>query len=122
MQVFDIVQAMTLGLPGIIAGTIVGYIIGSLSMSRNLKVFLALTFSIVGGLLLVVAFQMFIRIDTLKSLLAFMAFVGGIAFGLMVGWVPERPPGPSRHVVFDPEEDDIEFERQLQSALGVDEE
>ena len=118
MQAYNVMHFATMVLPGVVMGLLVGHFLGGWRLARQTRVMVIAFVALIGGLVLALGYRMFIGYESLDLVLAFMSFVGGVAFGAGISWTPELPSAPKRHVLFNPEEDDAEFDRQLQEALG----
>jgi hypothetical protein len=128
-----VLDALYSGLPGLLIGFLVGYILGaSKSLSTRDRFFITLTVGLIGGVIIALILQntgiIAVRPDvpseeeaarvSLMFLLSIMTTFGGIGVGAALHWEPFAAPPPKRHVTFDPEEDDEEFDRQLKEAMG----
>lgn len=133
MLQISVLDALYAGLPGLMAGFLVGYILGaSKSLSMRDRFFITLTVGLIGGVIIALILQntgiIVSRPDvppdeeaarlSLMFLLSIMTTFGGIGVGAALHWEPFAEPPPKRHVTFDPEEDDEEFDRQLREAMG----
>ena len=129
----SVLDALYSGLPGLMIGFLVGYILGaSKSLSTRDRLFITLTVGLFGGVIIALLLQytgiIVVRSDvppdeeaarlSLVFLLSIMTTFGGIGVGAALHWEPFAAPPPKRHVTFDPEEDDEEFDRQLKEAMG----
>ncbi|MHA1924964.1 MAG: hypothetical protein ACXABV_13940 [Candidatus Thorarchaeota archaeon] len=129
----SVLDALYSGLPGLLIGFLVGYILGaSKSLSTRDRFFITLTVGLIGGVIIALILQntgiIAVRPDvpseeeaarvSLMFLLSIMTTFGGIGVGAALHWEPFAAPPPKRHVTFDPEEDDEEFDRQLKEAMG----
>jgi len=123
---FTPLDAIYAGLPGLVVGFLAGYILGaSGSLSTKDRFFIALAVGLFGGV--IIAFLLLtsgiIAVGpegnpSMTVLLSIMSTFGGIGVGAGMHWQPSAPTPPKRHVTFDPEEDDEEFDRQLREGLG----
>ncbi len=127
MLQFTPLDALFAGLPGLVVGFLVGYILGaSRSLSTRDRFFIALAAGLFGGVIIalvllntnvIVVGEDEVQLS-IMVLLSIMATYGGIGVGAVMHWEPFAPPPPKRHVSFDPEEDDEEFDRQIKDAMG----
>jgi hypothetical protein len=109
------------GLPGLVIGFLVGYALGaSKSLSSRDRFFIALAVGLFGGVIMILVLSSIglTGVSSVEVLLSIMATFGGIGVGAAMHWEPFAPPPPKRHVSFDPEEDDEEFDRQIKDAMG----
>ena len=125
----SVLDAVYAGLPGLMIGFLVGYVLGaSKSLSTRDRFFIALTTGLFGGVIITL---LLLTIDiiavspgepeerlSLMFLLSILTTFGGLGVGAALHWEPFAAPPPKRHVTFDPEEDDEEFDRQIKEAMG----
>jgi hypothetical protein len=125
----SVLDALYAGLPGLVIGFLVGFILGaSKSLSTRDRFFITIAAGLFGGViitsLLLTTNMIIINPDddparlSMMFLLSIMTTFGGIGVGAVLHWEPFAAPPPKRHVTFDPEEDDEEFDRQLKDAMG----
>ncbi|MFW9845393.1 MAG: hypothetical protein ACFFD6_01490 [Candidatus Thorarchaeota archaeon] len=109
------------GIPGLVLGFIVGYALGaSKSLSSRNRLTIAIAVGLIAPVIVVLVLDTvgFTEVTTFEVLLSFIATFAGIGFGAAMHWEPFAPPSVKRHVTFDPEEDDKEFDRQIREAFG----
>lgn len=109
------------GIPGLIFGFIVGYTLGaSKSLSSRDRLIIAVAVGLIAPIIIVLALDAveISEITTFEVLLSVIATFGGIGFGAAMHWEPFAPPRTKRHITFDPEEADEEFDRQIREAFG----
>jgi hypothetical protein len=118
---FTPLDALYAGLPGLVIGFLAGYILGaSKSLSTRDRFFISLAVGLFGGVIIILVLSTIgiTGVSSVEILLSIMATFGGIGVGAAMHWEPFAPPPPKRHVTFDPEEDDEEFDRQMKEAMG----
>lgn len=121
LQPFTPIEALTAGLPGLLLGFLVGYMLGATkSFSSRDRFFIALAVGVLGGIVIILILSTtgLVTVSSVEILLSIMATFGGIGVGAVLHWQPFASPPPKRHITFDPEEDDEEFDRQINEALG----
>ncbi|MHA2142027.1 MAG: hypothetical protein ACXADC_08270 [Candidatus Thorarchaeota archaeon] len=121
MLQFTPLDALYAGLPGLVIGFLAGYILGaSKSLSTRDRFFISLAVGLFGGVIIILVLSTIgiTGVSSVEILLSIMATFGGIGVGAAMHWEPFAPPPPKRHVTFDPEEDDEEFDRQMKEAMG----
>jgi thiol:disulfide interchange protein len=121
----SVLDALYAGLPGLMIGFLVGYVLGaSKSLSTRDRFLIALTTGLFGGVIITL---LLLTTDitgepeerlSLMFLLSILTTFGGLGVGAALHWEPFAAPPPKRHVTFDPEEDDEEFDRQIKEAMG----
>ena len=125
----SVLDAVYAGLPGLMIGFLVGYVLGaSKSLSTRDRFFIALTTGLFGGVIITLLLLTtdIIAVSpgepeerlSLMFLLSILTTFGGLGVGAALHWEPFAAPPPKRHVTFDPEEDDEEFDRQIKEAMG----
>jgi hypothetical protein len=123
----SVLDAIYAGLPGLMIGFLMGYVLGaSKSLSTRDRFFITLAAGLFGGVIITLVLLTTGLIEvgpeetdlSIMVLLSIMATFGGIGVGAVMHWEPFAPPPPKRHVTFDPEEDDEEFDRQMKEAMG----
>jgi hypothetical protein len=123
---FTPLDAIYAGLPGLVIGFLAGYILGaSRFLSTKDRFFIVLAVGLFGGI--IIAFLLLTSgiivvgpegNPSMAVLLSIMSTFGGIGVGAAMHWQPFAATPHKRHVTFDPEEDDEEFDRQLREGLG----
>ena len=105
-------------MPAIIIGAVAGYAIGGrTNLNAAERILYGGIVSLIGGIMTALIVASFFPPDQFSFLLAALSFAGGCAFGMGANWAPTPSKGPRRHVVYDPEEDDEEFDRQIEDAF-----
>ncbi|MFW9848660.1 MAG: hypothetical protein ACFFF4_05945 [Candidatus Thorarchaeota archaeon] len=118
MQLFlDEIAAIYIAVP-IVIGTVSGYAIGGQTRLKAVeRIVYGGVVSLIGGIMTALIIASFIPPNQFSFLLAVLGFAGGCALGMGFNWAPIPAKPPQRHVVFDPEEDDKEFDRQIEDAF-----
>jgi len=118
MQVTQTLDIAPLGIPGLLIGLLIGYVIGGQSSFRILDRFgLGLIISGIGGLILSLLISTFIPIDSLVIVFIVLAFAGGYCLGLFLNWAPPISAKPKNHIIYEPDDDDA-FDKEIEEALG----
>jgi len=118
MQVSQTLDIAFLGIPGLLIGLVIGYVIGGQSRFRLFDRFsLGIIISGIGGLILSLSISTFIPIHSLEILFMVLAFAGGYFLGLFLNWVPPKNPKPKNHIIYEPDDDDA-FDREIEEVLG----
>jgi len=119
MQVGPSPEMAILGLPGIVLGLIVGYEIGGMP---NLRLFdrlaLGIVISGIGGLILSIIINIFIPLDSITMIFVVISFFGGYFLGLVLNWTPPDTSKSKHHIIYEPEDEDEAFDREIEDALG----
>lgn len=122
MQPVTSYDRLIYGAPGLFLGFIVGYFVGGTkSLTIRDRFLIGVAFILIGGLIFILALGAFISVGTFEVVLSMISTAGGFLLGLASNWEsPDEPPFKAR-MVFDPEEADEEFDRQIDEALGLKE-
>ena len=103
-------------------GFVVGYSIGGVKrLSIQDRIIIGLSFILLGGSIVILTIGAFVDVGTFEVLLSIISTAGGFGLGIASNWEPPDVPPPRPKIVFDPEEADEEFDRQLNEALGLKE-
>jgi hypothetical protein len=118
MQVTNTLDIALIGIPGLLIGLIIGYVIGGQSRFRLIDRFgLGLVICVWGGLILSVSISVFVSIQSLEIVFVVLAFAGGYCLGLLLNWVPPKTSKPKNHIIYEPDDDDT-FDQEIEQALG----
>ncbi len=123
LQTIDYTQLVVYGLPGIVLGISVGYIIGGQRSLRTLdRVGIGLAVGVIGGIIIPLMLDHFTNVSPgdFGIIMSILATTMGAGFGVIINWAPTPRKDKTRRVVFDPDEDDREFERQLKEFTESD--
>ncbi|MHA2424229.1 MAG: hypothetical protein ACXAEF_05545 [Candidatus Thorarchaeota archaeon] len=102
----------------LLIGVVAGYAIwGQKTLRATERILYGGIVRLIGGIMVGLIIAAYLGMDQFSILLAVLSFAGGCAFGMGVNWAPTPEKGPQRHVVFDPEEEDEEFDRQIEEAF-----
>jgi len=118
MQVTQTLDIALLGLPGLVLGVVIGYVIGGQSRFRSIDRFgLGVVISGIGGLILSLLLSISVPIHSLEMVFVVLSLAGGYYLGLILNWVPPINPRPMNHIIYEPDDDDA-FDREIEEALG----
>jgi hypothetical protein len=119
-QVLPPLELIEYGIPPVLGGLVIGYAIGGSShLSIRERIGLAVVICFLGGFMLSVLMFVFLPVTTQTVLFGIISFAGGYVFGAVYHWSPPERAASRPHVVFEPE-DDEEFDREIDKALGGD--
>lgn len=122
-----IIDVIIPGLPGILVGLSLGYIIGGMSsLGYTQRIGLGFVISIFGGMITNLLFlspplnAYFQFQGSTFDLLLFLTltYFGGYALGAGSNWAPLPEKPPERHIIYEPDDDD--FDREIEEAMGSD--
>lgn len=118
MQTTPTLDIALIGIPGLLIGLVIGYVIGGMSSFRLIdRIGLGIIISGIGGLILSLLISFFVSIASLEMMFIILAFVGGYGLGLFLNWTPQVDSGPKSHIIYEPDDDDA-FDREIEEALG----
>ena len=127
MQGTPNIDVAILGVPGILIGLVLGYIIGGMtSLNFNYRIGLGIVFSSFGGMITALVFSS----DPIRDFLPFVvgpfefiliivSYLGGYILGAVSNWAPLPEKPAKRHIIYEPD-DDEDFDREIEEALGGD--
>jgi len=119
-QMLPPLELIEYGIPPVLVGLIIGYAIGgSPHLSIRERIGFAVVICLLGGLTLSVLMFAWLPVTTQSVLFGIISFAGGYAFGTIYHWRPPEKPASKQHVIFEPE-DDEDFDREIDKALGRD--
>lgn len=117
-QVLPPLELIEYGIPAVLGGLAIGYAFGGSSrLSIRERIWFGVIICFLGGLMLSVLMFVFLPVTTQTVLFGIVSFSGGYVFGTMYHWSPPVRPISKPHIVFEPE-DDEEFDREIDEALG----
>ncbi len=118
MQILEFTQLLIYGIPGILLGFALGYLIGGTSSLRYLeRIGIGVVVGIIGGIILSLFIAVIITPNDFSVLLSIISTFTGIIFGEMMNWSSIVRTKTKDHIIFNPEEEDEEFDRQLKSFM-----
>ena len=119
MQVTHTLDIALVGIPGLLIGLMIGYLVGGMSSLRVVdRIGLGIVISGIGGLILSLVISLFIPITTtIEMIFIILAFAGGYGLGLFLNWKPPIKSGPKSHIIYEPDDDDA-FDKEIEEALG----
>jgi hypothetical protein len=127
MQGVPATDVAILGVPGLLLGLLFGYIFGGMSsLSFNYRIGLGFIVSLFGGFITGLLFlweplSTFLTFPVELSELIFiiLSYFGGYVMGVVSNWAPLPDKPPKRHIIFELD-DDNEFDREIEEAMGND--
>jgi hypothetical protein len=111
-------ERMIYGMPGLLIGFGVGYVIGSQkNLSTRDRIGLMVLVGAIGGLIVSLSIMTVFPLTSLDIFLGILMCIGGTAFGGSINWESSPPKLPQSHILFEPEDAD-EFDREIEEALS----
>ena len=120
MQAVPSIDLASLGILGILIGLFVGFLLGGInSISSTYRILLGLFLNIIGGLILslLISYSIY-PLNSLEILFIVLSLLGGFILGLFLNWKPYLHTSRTNHIIYDPDEDDEEFDRQIEEVLN----
>jgi hypothetical protein len=120
LQIGPALDNAMIGMPGILLGLLAGYIIGGLPNYRVVdRIGLGIVLSGAGGLVLsFIMMDFFIPVGPFEMMFSILAFAGGYILGLVLNWKSPINTKRKNHIIYEPEDDDEDFDREIEEALG----
>ncbi|TFG10693.1 hypothetical protein EU538_01180 [Candidatus Thorarchaeota archaeon] len=106
-------------IPSLLIGMGSGYVIaGQIQLSVRNRVAIIISVGFMGGLIIGMILVAFTSVSgTYYFFLQILSCTGGTIVGAASNWAPVREPSSTHYVTFDPDDDD-EFDRQIEEAMG----
>ena len=127
MQFTSPTDASILGIPGLFIGLVFGYIIGGMmSLNFNYRIGLGIIISFFAGLITALVFisepinsflPETLSVRTFEVIFIILSYLGGYALGAVSNWAPLPEKPVKSHIIFELDDDD-EFDREIEDALG----
>ncbi|TFG34029.1 hypothetical protein EU527_05360 [Candidatus Thorarchaeota archaeon] len=120
MQTAPSLNLAFLGIPGFILGLFIGYILGDIDTLNSVyRILLGSFIATVGGIILSLLFSVYLTmLDSLEMLFIVLSVLGGFGLGIILNWSPYAQSSQKSHIIYEPDDDDEEFDRQIEEALG----
>ncbi len=117
MQVLTLDMAL-LGVPGILIGLLLGYAFGGLERFGTIdRIGIGIIISIFAGVITTVVLMIFLPLTTYDAIFIILSYFGGYFLGAASNWAPTSEKPPKRHIVYEPDDDDEAFDREIEDAL-----
>ncbi len=118
MQVAPTLDTALLGVPGILIGLLLGYTIGGHESFRTIdRIGLGIISSVFAGVITSVVLMIFVPVTTFEAIFIISSYFGGYALGAVSNWAPTPEKPPKRHIVYEPDDDDEAFDREIEETL-----
>ncbi|MFW9793407.1 MAG: hypothetical protein ACFFEE_03820 [Candidatus Thorarchaeota archaeon] len=118
MQVAPTLDMALLGVPGILIGLFLGYFFGGYENFRTVeKIGMGIISSIFAGVITTVILMIYLPLTTFEAIFIVLAYFGGYFLGAASNWAPPPEKPPKRHIVYEPDVDEDEFDREIEEAL-----
>lgn len=119
MQAAPTLDMAVLGVPGVLIGLALGYYFGGNESFKAIdRIGIGIVSSIFAGVITTVVLMMYFPLTTFEAIFIVLSFFGGYILGAASNWapIPEKPP--KRHIVYEPDDDDEAFDREIEEALS----
>lgn len=121
MQLMAIMDAVV-SLASISLGIGSGYVIGGLKDAGKVeRIALGGLISVIGGVLISLLFGIYLMMRLPPIPLQIAAFAVGTITGGVWHWQTPVTKDPDHHIIFEPDDDDEEFEREIEEAFETKE-
>jgi len=127
MQGTPTTDVAILGVPGLLIGLVLGYVLGGMSsLSFNYRIGLGFIISVFGGFITGLLFiaeplslYLTFPVGTFELVFMILSYLGGYILGAVSNWAPLPEKPPKRHIIYEPDDDD-DFDREIEEAMGGD--
>lgn len=121
MQTAPSLDLAFLGIPGIIIGVVIGYILGDMdTLTLMYRVLIGGFINIIGGIILSLLISQFLlALDSLEMVFIILSLIGGFFLGMFLNYSPHLNSSKRNHIIYELDDDDEEFDRQIEEALGT---
>ncbi len=120
LQTVPSLDLAILELPGLFIGLFLGYFLGGMdSIVSSHRIIIGVVVNVIGGLILSLLISISIyMLGSLEIVFVVLSLFGGFGLGLFLNWKPYVDISRKNHIIYESEEDDEEFDRQIEEALG----
>ena len=120
MQTVPSLDLFYVGFLGLIIGLFTGYILGQIdTISTSYRIIIGIFVNVVGGIILALLLSVSIyMLDSLGFVFVIFSTLGGFFLGLFLNWKSSIPALQKSHIIYESEDYDEEFDRQIKEALG----
>ena len=119
MQVPPTIDMAILGVPGIIIGLGLGYFFGGYENFRAIDRFgMGIISSIFAGVITTVVMMINIPLSTFEAIFIVLSYFGGYCIGALSNWAPTPEKAPKTHIIYEPDDDDEGFDKEIDDALS----
>lgn len=120
MQGTPTLENAIFAVPGLLIGMLLGYVIGGTDdFTMNYRIGLGIIVSFFAGMITGLLFYVQFSLSTFEVILIILSYFGGYALGAVTNWAPLPEKPPKRHIIFEPDDDD-DFDREIEEAMGRD--
>jgi hypothetical protein len=118
MQAPPTLDMAILGVPGVIIGLMLGYFFGGYESFRAIdRIGMGIISSIFAGVITTVVFMIYMPLSTFEAIFIVLSYFGGYCLGAMSNWAPTPEKPPKSHIIYEPDDEDDEFDREIEEAL-----
>ncbi|MHA1942828.1 MAG: hypothetical protein ACW96M_00345 [Candidatus Thorarchaeota archaeon] len=118
MQVAPTLDTAILGVPGILIGLLLGYTFGGFESFRAIdRIGLGIISSIFAGVITSVVLMIYMTLTTFEAIFIVISYFGGYALGAASNWAPTPEKAPKTHIIYEPDDDDEAFDREIEETL-----
>lgn len=118
MQIAPTLDTALLGVPGILIGLLLGYIFGGYESFRAIdRIGMGIISSIFAGVITSVILMIYVPLTTYEAIFIVLSYFGGYILGAASNWAPTPEKPPKTHIVYEPDDDDEAFDREIEETL-----
>ena len=120
MQAPPTLDMAILGVPGVIIGLGLGYYFGGYESFRAIdRIGMGIISSIFAGVITAFLIMTYwIILTTFEVIFIVLSYFGGYVLGAVSNWAPTPEKPPKSHIVYEPDDDDEAFDREIEDALS----
>jgi hypothetical protein len=120
MQAPPTLDMAILGVPGLLIGLGLGYYFGGYKSFRAIdRIGLGILSSIFAGVITAfLIMNYWIILTSFEVIFIVLSYFGGYIIGAASNWAPTPEKPRKSHIVYEPDEDDEAFDREIEDALS----
>jgi hypothetical protein len=120
MQAPPTLDMAILGVPGVILGLGLGYYFGGYESFRAIdRIGLGIISSIFAGVITAFLIMNYgIPLTTFEVIFIVLSYFGGYVIGAVSNWAPTPEKPRKSHIVYEPDDDDEAFDKEIEDALS----
>jgi hypothetical protein len=120
MQAPPTLDMAILGVPGVIIGLGLGYFFGGYESFRAIdRIGMGIISSIFAGVITAfLIMNYWIPLTTFEVIFIVLSYFGGYVLGAVSNWAPTPEKPRKSHIVYEPDDDDEAFDREIEDALS----
>ncbi len=118
MQAAPTLDMAIIGVPGILLGMGLGYFFGGYESFKAIdRIGMGIISSIFAGVITAIVIMIYIPLSTFEVIFVVLSYFGGYCIGALSNWAPTPEKPPKTHIIYEPDDEDEEFDREIEEAL-----